>query len=287
MYKIRILLYEMEERFQSPEAELQLALRQAGFDAEFAAKSQQDLDLDPGRVADFVRQIPCDAWIVFAGSNEILKWFSQQGYPTLGIFGIFTNLTIAGVGPSHLEALKKCIHELARLGHQRISMFSRKERRKPTPGPAENIFINALEKKELPVTEHTLPDWKESLSGFRACLESLFRCPSPPTAIIFQEPELVMAALQFFAQHGIEIPDHVSMFCTGYDPRFEWSVPCIAHSHWEYKDVVDRALNWAQRVSCGGVDKEIEIMKGKFVAGGTIAPPPSNKWVQAQTGKVW
>ena len=243
MYKIRILLYEIEERFQSPEAEVHLALRQAGFDAEFAAKSQRDLDLDPGRIADFVRQIPCDAWIVFAGSNEILKWFSEQDYPTLGIFGIFTNLTIAGVGPSHLEALKECIRELARLGHQRISMFTREERREPIPGPTEDLFINALEEKGLPVTEHTLPDWKESLSGFRACLESLFRRPSPPTAIIFQEPELVMAAQQFFAQQGIRIPDHVSLFCADYDPRFEWSVPVIAHSQWDYKGVIDRALS--------------------------------------------
>lgn len=43
----KILLYELEERFQSPEAELQLGLQQAGFDSEFAAKSQQDLGLDP------------------------------------------------------------------------------------------------------------------------------------------------------------------------------------------------------------------------------------------------
>ena len=287
MYRIRILLYEMEERFQSPEAELQLGLRQAGFDADFAAKSQQDLDLDPARIAAYAGEIPCDAWIVMAGSREILLSLADGSLPVLAVFGIFPSDRVPGIGPTHDNALKVCLRKLIELGHRHISMFSRRERRIPNPGPIESVFLETLEAGGLPIDTPTLPDWDESLSGFRSSLDSLFAGSSPPTAIIFQEAELVMAALQFFAQQGIRIPDHVSLFCCDYDPRFEWSVPVIAHSRWEYKEVVDRALDWAHKVSSGLEDKAIKIMEAKFVAGETIGPPPSGKWLKDTSGKVW
>lgn len=283
----KILLYELEERFQSPEAELQLGLQQAGFDSEFAAKSQQDLGLDPKRIAEFTEKIPCDAWIVISGSREILLTIAETSLPTLGVFGIFPIDRVAGIGPSHKEASGNCIKELIGLGHQRISMFSRKERRGPNPGPIERILLESLEDNRIPVTDHTLPDWEESLSGFRACLESLFSESTKPTAIIFQETGLVMAVQQFFAQQGIRIPDQVSLFCCDYDPRFEWSVPTIAHSRWDYKEVVQRTLNWAQNVSSGVMDTDIRIMKAEFVPGATIGPPPSGNWIKDTEGKVW
>jgi len=285
MFRIKILLYEADERFQSPEAELQLALQQLGFVAEFADRSQQDLGLDPERIAEFVNATPCDAWIVFAASRGILRWFAKQPFPFLAVFGNFVN-GHAGIGPSHQQALEACLGELIRLGHQNISMFARKERRGPVPGPVEQLLIQTLEKEEIPIKDDTLPEWEESLSGFRACLASLFE-RDPPSAIIFQEPELVMAAQQFFASQGLKIPENVSLFCCDYDPRFEWSVPTIAHSKWDYKEVVQRALAWARNVSSGKTDEEVTIMVAQFVPGGTIAPPPSDKWNRETTGKVW
>jgi len=287
MYRINILPYEMEDRFRSPGADIQLALRQAGFNVEISAKCQRDLGLDAERIAQLAKESPCDAWIVMSGSREILLTISETSLPTLGVFGIFPTDRVAGIGPSHREALKECINELVGLGHRRISMFARKERRSPNLGPVERVLLESLKQNELPISDHTLPEWEESLSGFRASLESLFREPIPPSAIIFQEPELVMAAQQFFAQQGIRIPGNVSIFCCDYDPRFEWAVPTIAHSQWNHKEVVERVLNWAENVSSGVIDKDIKIMKAKFVAGGTIGPPPSGKWVNDTTGKVW
>lgn len=285
MYRVKILLYEMDERFQSPEAEVQLGLQQTGFSAEFAEKSQQDLGLDPERIAEFVNTIPCDAWIVFAGSKRMMTWFSRQSFPVLAVFGHFPK-HVAGIGPSHQVALKQCIQKLIDLGHQNITTFARKERRSPNPGPVERLFLEALEAEGLPITDKTLPEWEESLSGFRASLESLFK-ERPPTAIIFQEPELVMAAQQFFAQQGIRIPDHLSLFCCDYDPRFEWSVPTIAHSRWDYKEVVHRAIDWARNVASGKIDHDMTIMDAEFVEGETIGPPPSGNWDKETAGKVW
>jgi DNA-binding LacI/PurR family transcriptional regulator len=193
---------------------------------------------------------------------------------------------MAGIGPTHRDAVEACIDELLRLGHQKITMIARKERRKPTPGIIERLLLDSLAEKGLPVTHQTLPDWEESLSGFRACLASLFE-QSPPTAMIFQEPELVMAAQQFFAQQGLRIPENVSLFCCDYDPRFEWSVPTVAHSHWDYREVVQRTVDWARNVSSGKTDHEITVMRAKFAPGGTIGPPPSGSLHRGTSGEVW
>ncbi|PXA03362.1 hypothetical protein DDZ13_11740 [Coraliomargarita sinensis] len=286
MYRIKILLYEMDERLHSPEAEIQLGLQQSGYRAEFAPKSLKDLNLDPERIASFVKEISCDAWIVIAGPKDVLSWFAEQPFPTLAIFGNLPKGPISGIGPCHLNALKECLEKLIILGHEKISIFSRKERRPPNPGVPERQLLQTLEENGLPITEQTFPEWEESLSGFRASLQSLF-ATSRPSAVIFQEPELVMAAQQFLYQQGMKIPEHVSVFCTDYDPRFEWSVPAIAHSKWDFREVVSAAVKWAGNVSNGKPETSKNILDAKFIAGETIGPPPMAKWTRETAGKVW
>ena len=51
--------------------------------------------MDAGRVSRFVRKTKADAWIVCAGSREVLEWFSAQPVPAFALFGRRDGLPIA------------------------------------------------------------------------------------------------------------------------------------------------------------------------------------------------
>jgi DNA-binding LacI/PurR family transcriptional regulator len=271
--RIRILLYEGIDRSLPDNAELLARLQEAGFAASYAHKSLHDLGMKQERVARFVTDHPADAWVVSAGSQEVLEWFTKQTFPAIAMFGRFSGLPIAAASPRKLPALLTGVRRLIAMGHRKIVMLAREERRKPRPGLTEQAFLDELATSGLAVSPYNLPDWEDKPSAFLACLESLFR-HSPPSALIIGDAPLFIPVQQFLARRGIKVPEQVSLISVDPDPAFAWCVPVISHIHWDYRPVVRRVLRWAENAAQGREDLRQTLFEGELVEGGTMAPAP-------------
>ena len=71
-----VLLYEEAGGKASYMIDLLHRLRAAGHNAVFADKTMRGLGMDMKRIARYVEGTQADAWIVMAGSRDVLKWFS-------------------------------------------------------------------------------------------------------------------------------------------------------------------------------------------------------------------
>lgn len=274
--RVRILLYEHTDRTQPFDSELLTRLRSAGFAADFALMSLQQLGMRVDRVARFVTKTPADIWIVVSANREILEWFAGQPIPAIAMFGRFTSLPIAAVSPRKAPAMVAAVQKLAALGHQRMVMLVREERRKPVPVPLVQDFLDELKRMGLLAGSFNLPDWKESALGLNALLEELF-CYTAPTVIIVDEPYHLYAILQFMARRGISTPEKVSLLCCDADPAFAWSHPQIAHIRWDHDALVKNVMSWVRRVVDGRADKRQILYDAELVEGGTIGPPPKEQ----------
>jgi len=275
--RVKILMYDMADRFSPDHIELLTRLQEAGHAADFASKTLQDLGMKVERVARFVDKHPADTWVVCSGSHEILKWFSACPVPAIAMYGRFsgTDLPIAGVAPRKSPSLVTAVRRLVELGHRRIVMLSREERRKPKPALYEQNFLDALETLGVPTGAYNLPDWEESPAGLHAGLDALFR-HTPPTALIMTDTSFNFSVLQYLSRNGIVVPEHLSLIYSDPDPAFAWCQPTIAYFRWEYRPLVQRILRWASHVARGREDREQSLFMAEFVEGGTIGPARSS-----------
>ena len=267
--RMKMLLYESVDRGLPDEIDLQAKLRHAGHIADFAPKSMHDLGMRVEKVARFVEKNPADAWVVSSGSREILEWFAQQSIPAMAIYGRFSGLRLAAASAQKTDALAAALRRMVELGHRRIVMLVREERRKPAPALFERFFLSQLDALGLETGPFNLPHWDDSPSGLRACLDSLFR-HTPPTALIICEPQILQATQQFLARRSILIPEHVSLLCTYPDLTFDWCDPAISHIRWDQSAVAKRVLNWAHQVARGKNDCRQIYTPAEWIAGGTI-----------------
>jgi DNA-binding LacI/PurR family transcriptional regulator len=267
--RVAILLYEPTDRHLEYIIELQHALAEAGHSVVAIAKSLVELNMDVTRVSRLVKQTAADAWVVVAGSTEVLKWFCAQPRPVFALFGRREGLTIAAMGPDKSEALAAATRHLVSLGHRRIVMLCRQLRRLPKPGSSEQAFLDELKAHRLPACDYNLPDWEETKEGFQKLLRSLFRV-TPPTALIIDEASFFIATQQFLASRVIRVPQQVSLICTDADPAFAWCTPAISHIRWDSGPLVRRIVRWAATVSRGGMDVKQTSVPAEFVIGGTI-----------------
>jgi DNA-binding LacI/PurR family transcriptional regulator len=270
------LLYEKRDRGDLDNSSLLAQLLEAGFDAAFASKSLGDLSMQVDKVARFVDQNPADAWVISSASHQVLEWFSQQPIPSIAMYGRHTGLPIAAAYPIMIPGLITATRRLIALGHKRIVMLTREERRKPGLSHPEQVFIDELKAAGISAGDYNLPDWKEDRKGLNQRLNELFRY-SPPTAMIFQEAPLFIAARIRLADLGIVAPRDVSLVVSDRDVSFDWCDPIVSHIHWDYRPVVRRVLRWAINVSGGKKDLRKTGTKSEFIAGGTIGPVPRDR----------
>jgi DNA-binding LacI/PurR family transcriptional regulator len=244
-------------------------LGEAGHRVFFAEKCLLELGMEVGRVARMVRRTEADAWVVCAGSREVLEWFAAQPVPAFALFGRRRGVPIAGVGPDKVSVMVAVTRHLIESGHRRIVILARQLRRLPVPGGAECAVLAEMATHGIPTGEFNLPDWEETGEGFHRCLEELFRF-TRPTALFIDEAPFLIAALQFLGRRGLRVPEDVSLVCLDPDPGFAWCHPEVAHVRWDSRPVVRRVVRWAANVSHGKEDRRQTLTKAEFVEGGTV-----------------
>lgn len=274
--RIAIFTYEHEDMKVDYLLDLMHQLRVVGHASFFTSKSLTELGMNPKKVAEYVTKNKADAWVVCAGSQPVLEWFSKQPFPAFGLFGRVMNLPIAGTRPQKIPALRQALQKLISLGHRRIVFINRGEHRKPVLGLQAQEFLNELEAHGIPTGPYNLPDWEESREGFRHAIDSLFG-RTPPTAILVDTSLLMIVALQHFTRLGIQSPRDVSLVCMDPDLAASWFNPVISHISYESKPWIRHVVRWANNVSRGKDDRSKTNPLAKFVEGGTIGPVPEKK----------
>lgn len=249
------------------------ALSEHGHTPFFAARTEIDLAGEPSRLRRLLKQTEADAWLVHAGSRELLTWFSAQPVPTFALFGRREGLPLAAVGPDMQSALVEATRHLIELGHRRIIMLAREERRVPSPGASERAILDELEANGIPTGEYNLPHWEDSGEGLSKILTLLFEI-SPPTSLLIDRPSVFNAVLQIVLQKGFRVPQDVSLICSDWASGFEMCQPTIAHIDWDVRPVGRRVAQWANNVSRGRRDVRQSFTRAKYVEGGTVGPAP-------------
>jgi DNA-binding LacI/PurR family transcriptional regulator len=269
--RVAILLGEKDDRKVDYVVELEHELREAGHKAFCLPQSMTEAGMDLRRISRMVEKTEADAWVVVAGPREVLEWFAERDVPVFSLFGARQGLAIAGVGPDKAPAIAEATRVLAGLGHRRIVLLTRPYRRVRRPGVQEQAFLDELEAWGIPFGSYHLPDWKETVHGFQGCLESLFKI-TPPTALIVDEVQFFVAALQFCGCRGLRVPEDVSLVCTDPDRAFNWCRPSVAHIRWDSRSLARRIVAWTANVSRGKSDVRQTLVPAELVSGGTIGP---------------
>lgn len=271
--RVKILLYEKSDRATDYLIHLVNRLQDAGHDADFAGKNMQDLGMEVKRISRYVKATEADAWIVVAGPLGVLEWFAEQGIPAFALFGRVTQVPLASGSPDKAGALHQLVDHLIDLGHTRIVLITREERRKPTMGFFEQSFLSHLSARRIPTGPYNLPDWGDTPENLYRAIDSLFQ-HTPPSALIMDEPQMFFAVMQHLARLKLAAPNDISLACTDASADFSWCMPAITHITWDTRPIVHRVVKWVTNISHGKNDKRKRTIAAQLFLGGTIGPVP-------------
>jgi DNA-binding LacI/PurR family transcriptional regulator len=246
-------------------------LKDAGHLPFYSSKTLTELAMNLTKIRKTVANTEADAWIVCAGTRQILTWFSEQKLPVMAMFGRRRKLPMAGVGPNHVKVGRSMVQQLIELGHQRIVVLIRDSEQIERAGRSIKVIFDTMEENGLPVGPYNLPSWNDCPEDFYRMLDELFRI-TPPTALIIHEAFVFHAAKDYLAHRGILAPADISLICGDPDPTFAWSNPSIAHIQWSNRPVVRRVVGWANNIRLGKMDTRQTHTLAEFIIGDTVGP---------------
>ena len=272
-WNIEILLYEEGDRRLDYLLELEYKLQQAGHTANFSSATLTEMKMDVGRVARYVERVGADAWVVVGGNRKVLEYFADRPEPVYALFGRQDSVAIPGSVIDNTATLVGAVERLIALGHRRIVTLTREERRNPSPGLFERLFLETLSRHGIPPGAYNLPDWDEGPGGLQRCLDALYGL-TPPTALILAEPHLLLAAQMHLARRGILSPRDVSILSCDSDSAFRAFEPMIAHVRWNAAPLVRNVTRWAGQFRQYKQPRRKSVIASEFIEGGTIGPVP-------------
>ena len=252
-------------------SEIMQALEAAGHVVCLCKKSQVELKHDFRRMSSQLTNTRTDAWVIEAGSRELLDWSATRPVPCLALYGRTGGLALARTGPDKTPAYRAATRRLLELGHRRIVLVVRAARRLPSPGSCEGGFLEELAAHGIATGDYHLPDWEENSEGLSKLLNRLFQ-HSPPTALIIDEAAHYIGVAEFLARRRIHVPEQVSLVSTDDDAALAWCHPPVAHMRWDNVPIVRRVVRWVAAVRRGNPDRKIINVAAEFVPGGSIGP---------------
>ena len=268
--RVGLLLFEQSDNSLQEIVELRHRLAEAGHSVFIAPKSLIEVGMNIRKISRMVKNTEADAWIVLAGSAEVLDWFTEQPIPAIAYAGQYpAKMRLASIAPRRQKAFIAVVRRLVSLGHHRIVLLT-------GSGAKPEAFFEELEAQGIQTGSYNMPDWQYSPAGLWNCLDSLFKL-TPPTALLIDEAHLFLAVQHHLVQNGVFAPAQVSLVCTDPNPAFRWYEPSIAHINWNPDAVVHRITRWVENVSLGKEDRQQVYIPSNFVDGGTVGPVPSKK----------
>ncbi|MFT5905026.1 MAG: DNA-binding LacI/PurR family transcriptional regulator [Cryomorphaceae bacterium] len=280
--RIAILLCDPNAKEYNVCTNLLLRLVEAGYHATFCTKTLCDLGMDVAKVRRYAKTIHADAWIVFAGSDEVLDWFSKQPIPTFAIGGRHTEKEMAATAVNTTNAMKLLLRRLVALGHRRIVFLTLEDRIKPHLAVLEQCFLDELESLGIQTGPYNIPEWSIDSEGLHQCLDSLFKV-TPPTAIYCMKASIYHSVSQYLSQQGIAIPGDVSLICSHSDRGFYLCRPSVAHNTWDPRKLHRATIKWVNKVARGINDKRKIEIQAEFIEAGTIGPAPTKVTIGLNT----
>ena len=166
--RVGILAYDAADRRAIDIIELLHELGEKGHVASLAAKTMSEMDHRVDRVARLVRETPADAWVILAGSRDVLEWFAANEVAAFAYAGRANRVPLASIVPDKTMPFRSAIRRLFDLGHRRIAMLVREDRPQAGAGLDRTDSLEELEALGISTGPYNLPDWEGTVKGFHA-----------------------------------------------------------------------------------------------------------------------
>jgi len=170
----------------------------------------------PGKeLQRLVRERPAACWILSSSTEVMQRWFQRQELPCIVSGSCHPEIQLPSVDLVYAAICRHALGELIRLGHRRMVMLAPRSDRVGDQ-ESEAGFLEGAKSSSVEVSARIIRHSGEADFVCRL-LDELMSEPTPPTALLINEPLLYLTVVSHLAARGLRVPADVSVICRDED----------------------------------------------------------------------
>jgi len=218
----------------------------------------------------FTRQARSDCWVLIGLTPSALEWFTRQEVPVVHAGSCEERFAVPCVEVDIRAVARHAVGVLLRHGHKRIGLL---------PGewsfpPLEAGFREGLAIARVKNVQPVIIRPSGTRKQLQANLETAFRSPARPTALLVARPKHVLTIMTQFGQLGLRFPRDVSLISMAHQPFLDDVTPAVAHYTFRWAIYAKRLSHLTLQLAVrGAIPPRQHLIMPEFVEGETVARP--------------
>jgi len=208
--------------------------------------------------------------------DTLLTDLIEQEIPAVAVPGLLpdSKLNLSSVNSENTESFSQALQYLVDLGHRKIAFIAGEKNSLYTVERLD-AYHRVLEKNRIPLDPDYICESDFSKTdGFRL-MGVLLGLVHRPTAVVCMNDVLVPGAMQQIYQHGMKIPEEISVIGIGCSENFELYYPPLTAVRTQVKTIGQKAAQLLiDQIENGLNDKEHVLIESELIIRGSTAPPP-------------
>lgn len=254
-------------------SKLQYHLNLAGFEMRIFNLGRISSRNASKRLESLTKQTPALCWALVRADTVVQKWFMDHGNPTCLIGTPHHGIQLPSMDVNYEIVCLHAAGKLLGLGHRRIALLL------PIQQYAgimisERGFLRAFQTQSNAAHTPLVLHHDGTREGICRTLNSSFRSPARPTALIVAYAWDAVTAVGHLIRSGLRVPEDVSVICRDYEPFLRAQVPEVASyevSHDLFASRLSRMVVDLART--GTLPTKPKWIMPQFREGETVAKP--------------
>ena len=223
-------------------------------------------------LAGLVRQNPQACWVLTHSHQAMQRWFRHQGVPCVVAGSCHPRQPLPNIDLDFFSVCRHAAGSMLRLGHRRIGFLTQQSER---AGDLESEagFADGLQCSGHPDVRPTIAHHDGTVPGALRRLEAMLSRPARPTAILVAKPHFYLTTVAYLAQHGLRVPQDVSLICRDSDTFLRYLTPSVASYSFSSKLYARRLFSLTLALTRQEtLANPVQRIESKFNRGASLAP---------------
>jgi LacI family transcriptional regulator len=225
-------------------------------------------------LARLAAQTPAACWLLANSTDATQRWFAGKRIPC-----VVAGSCHAGVDlpQADLDQYALCRHAAGVIlgaGHRRIALLNERSGR---AGDLESEagFVDGVRKSPHAEAVPMVTYHEHSPSSLSRAFQRLLDNPHPPTALLVSNGASYLTVISVLAQHGLRVPQDISVVSRDGEPFFDFLVPLPAHYAASPKVFAKKLMKPLMQSAAGeAIVPRKTLIFPNYIKGGSLGPPP-------------
>ena len=176
----------------------------------------------------FTAQNPATCWLLANSTEGTQRWFAQSGLPCVVAGSCHPGIDLPQADLDHYALCRHAAGVLLGAGHRRVALLNERHGR---AGDVESEagFIAGVRESGHPDALPLVVHHEHSPTSLTRVTERLITGARPPTALLVSNGASYLTVVSVLAQHGLRVPQDVSVVSRDDEPFLSFLVPAPTH----------------------------------------------------------